>query len=63
MPPAIMMAPPMTYPMNRRDGSWPAPISAPNKMGPTAPKTWAMAKNTAIASARISAGKVSETVR
>lgn len=49
--------------MNSRNGLFPAPISAPNRTGPTAPKTCAMAKNTAIASARISTGKVSLTVR
>ena len=63
MPPTIMRPPPMAYPMNSRDGLLPAPMSAPNRIGPTAPNTWAIAKNTAIASARISTGKVSLTVR
>ena len=41
----------------------PLPISTPSKAGPAAPTTWAMAKNTASASALISIGKISLTVR
>jgi hypothetical protein len=41
----------------------PLPISRPYRIGAIAPKIWAMAKNVAMASARISIGKISLTVR
>ena len=63
MPPITMITPPMTYPITSPVRSVPSPMSQPKKNGPIAPKTWAMAKKTAIASARISMGHVSLTVR
>src|SRR5260370_24952883 len=60
-PPMIMTPPPIRYPMVSPARWEPLPISAPNRIGPLAPKTWAMAKNTAMASARISTGKISLT--
>src|SRR5260370_29900355 len=62
-PPMIMTPPPIRYPMVSPARWEPLPISAPNRIGPLAPKTWAMAKNTAMASARISTGKISLTGR
>ena len=43
--------------------SWPVPIRWPYRCEPSEPKHWAMAKNTAMALARTSSGKISETVR
>src|SRR3984885_4974697 len=62
-PPMIMMPPPTRYPMARLARLLPLPISTPKKAGPTAPTIWASAKNTASASALISIGKISLTVR
>ena len=44
-------------------GSLPSPIRRPYKIGPSEPKHCAMAKNTAMALARTSSGKISLTVR
>jgi hypothetical protein len=49
--------------MNRPVVDVPSPMSAPKKSGPKAPKSWAIAKNTAIASVRTSIGQVSLTLR